>query len=270
MKPRERLRFWYGIFLSVFTIVVAALLIAEAADLYYGAAGGSVYSREIVSVRLARLAIPFWLWFAAAVAGYALSVLFPVLPARPSKDASAAYRRLRKNLPAGEGEAFLEKRKNLRRLEAVRFAVFTFAALFSAVAAVMGAVYLADVSNFPGADPSAEILGLVRNVAPWVGASFLLFVGATVYAHFSVKRETACMKELLVLGKGAPKEPPSAWAQRKEAAAKVLSDGRVKFALRAALGVVAVLFLVLGIVNGGARDVLFKAVNICKECIGLG
>ena len=28
--------------------------------------------------------------------------------------------------------------------------------------------------------------------------------------------------------------------------------------------------VVLGILNGGARDVLVKAVNICTECIGLG
>jgi len=33
---------------------------------------------------------------------------------------------------------------------------------------------------------------------------------------------------------------------------------------------IALLFIVLGIMNGGLRDVLVKAVNICSECIGLG
>lgn len=32
----------------------------------------------------------------------------------------------------------------------------------------------------------------------------------------------------------------------------------------------AVIFIILGIANGGMRDVLFKAINICTECIGLG
>ncbi len=32
----------------------------------------------------------------------------------------------------------------------------------------------------------------------------------------------------------------------------------------------AFVFIVLGILNGGMRDVLIKAVNICAECIGLG
>lgn len=39
---------------------------------------------------------------------------------------------------------------------------------------------------------------------------------------------------------------------------------------RLAVGVVAIVFIVLGAVNGGASDVLIKAIKICTECIGLG
>lgn len=43
-----------------------------------------------------------------------------------------------------------------------------------------------------------------------------------------------------------------------------------KKALWAALFAAAVALIVLGVVNGGARDVLAKAVKICSECIGIG
>ena len=33
---------------------------------------------------------------------------------------------------------------------------------------------------------------------------------------------------------------------------------------------VAAAFIIAGIVNGGALEVLIKAINICSECIGLG
>ena len=33
---------------------------------------------------------------------------------------------------------------------------------------------------------------------------------------------------------------------------------------------VALFFGVYGLLNGGAADVLTKAINICTECIGLG
>lgn len=32
----------------------------------------------------------------------------------------------------------------------------------------------------------------------------------------------------------------------------------------------AVLLTVLGILNGGVKDVLAKAIKICSECIGIG
>ena len=41
-------------------------------------------------------------------------------------------------------------------------------------------------------------------------------------------------------------------------------------ALWAALFAAALLLIALGVWNGGARDVLAKAVKICSECIGLG
>lgn len=45
---------------------------------------------------------------------------------------------------------------------------------------------------------------------------------------------------------------------------------RGKKALWAALFAAAVALIVLGVWNGGARDVLAKAAKICSECIGLG
>ena len=45
---------------------------------------------------------------------------------------------------------------------------------------------------------------------------------------------------------------------------------RRKKALWAALFLAAALLVVLGVMNGGAQDVLTKAVKICSECIGLG
>ena len=43
-----------------------------------------------------------------------------------------------------------------------------------------------------------------------------------------------------------------------------------KTALWAALLAAGFVLTVLGVLNGGARDVFAKAVKICSECIGLG
>ena len=39
---------------------------------------------------------------------------------------------------------------------------------------------------------------------------------------------------------------------------------------RSLIAVCAVILIILGIANEGARDTLIKAINICTECIGLG
>ena len=41
-------------------------------------------------------------------------------------------------------------------------------------------------------------------------------------------------------------------------------------AVRAAVAAAALILILLGILNGSARDVLIKAIHLCSECIGLG
>lgn len=40
--------------------------------------------------------------------------------------------------------------------------------------------------------------------------------------------------------------------------------------IRGIILAISLLFILLGIFNSGADDVLIKAINICTECIGLG
>lgn len=47
-------------------------------------------------------------------------------------------------------------------------------------------------------------------------------------------------------------------------------NGILILASRIGVGIIAVTFIIIGAINGGANDVLIKAINICTECIGLG
>ena len=51
---------------------------------------------------------------------------------------------------------------------------------------------------------------------------------------------------------------------------KPLDPPKKAGALRVALLVAAVVCIIAGALNGGARDVLYKAITICTECVGLG
>ena len=59
--------------------------------------------------------------------------------------------------------------------------------------------------------------------------------------------------------------------QRVTARREIAPQGKpASPALRVVLYAAAVVLIVLGVMNGGLRDVLVKAINICTECIGLG
>ncbi|MBR5960707.1 MAG: thioredoxin [Clostridia bacterium] len=51
---------------------------------------------------------------------------------------------------------------------------------------------------------------------------------------------------------------------------KPQAEPKYRKGIQAAVFVAAVLLIIAGIANGGALDVLVKAINICTECIGLG
>ena len=51
---------------------------------------------------------------------------------------------------------------------------------------------------------------------------------------------------------------------------KAVPQPKSKGAIQAILVVAAIALMIVGVFNGSARDVLYKAITICTECVGLG
>ena len=105
----------------------------------------------------------------------------------------------------------------------------------AAIAAVCAAMCLSGLRN--GAwDPERAMEQMLRRVGPWMALGFA--AAAVLDADSGAKMP------------GAP--------------------ARAVGAARMLLYAAAAAFIVLGAMNGGLRDVLVKAGNLCTECIGLG
>jgi len=62
-----------------------------------------------------------------------------------------------------------------------------------------------------------------------------------------------------------------AYALQKQVSPKpAYLPARVVYVVRLSMFLLSLVFIAFGIWNGGMRDVLVKAINICTECIGLG
>ncbi len=269
MEKNAKIRLIFSIFLGVFTVAVGILFLAEAADIYFSGVAQTgvdrgMYSRALVGERLGALILPVCLWLVAIVESVVVYALFPVAPARKGGLAQEKiYARLNRRISSEKDPSAYAR---LRRAGRVRLGVRIFTAAFCLAAAVMCIVYLADGSHFTSfALLNSEVLAMVRNVLPWAGAALLLLIFEAVFEGLYVKKYLPVVKGLV-----GSVYVPSKWENAAKKVSAAAGNQYAVLGVRIALLVLAVTFIVLGAVNGGAGDVFIKAINICTECIGLG
>lgn len=258
MTKTEKIRLCYGIFLSALTVLVGLMFIIEAAQLYYSrlGSGEDIYTREIVGQRLALMMIPVGIWIAAIVAGFVLSVIYPVRSCARKRDPRDTVALLSRRIPkSGDGE----ERAQYRRYQIYRTVGYCVSAAICVAAAIASAVYLLNTAHFPAKDVTAEVLQMLKNVLPWIGAAFVGCIAAALWDRGCAKKQLPLVKTILRQGGAAAPESQS-----------IVFPKNAVWAIRLSLLVVGIVFVGLGIWNGGAHDVLIKAINICTECIGLG
>lgn len=246
------------VILAVMTVAICLLLCWQAVDIYRvgnapenfsspGVRIQPVYSLAIVRERLTAVAPALWIYLAAVVLGLILQS-FAGEQAKPRayREPEDALRRLRQRVTVMPAAAMEEQSQ--------RFRIWGCAMVVVAVSAALALNYLLCQDNFVDWDLEAVVGSMMLHVAPWVAVAFGALCAASHLATNSVQREIALLKT-------APQEKSQT---RDETITK--SPAVVRIVLYAA----AVILIVLGVMNGGLRDVLVKAINICTECIGLG
>ena len=268
-------KFVYGICLSVLTAAVAAAFIVQVWAIYRSSASDP-FTATIVAEKFSQIAVPVWLWIAAVVGGGVLSYVFPEPQEKPKTytDVKKTLTRL-KNRLSKDGDGWKELEKSSR----TRTVVWIVCAALCVVAAVVSLVYLLDL-DYAATFEKAFFISHVEaekfiKIFPWILGAFAVVTGAVFYETYSVKKEAARAKELLVesVKKGekpeSSKEQSSVWEKLGRKLAVFGTDKGI-FWTRIGLGAVGVVLVVVGIVNGGMADVFTKAINLCKQCIGLG
>ena len=171
------------------------------------------------------------------------------MPAAGEKHTLTAENRLRlMKARAGELPPEAVKEERLRRI--LRIAAAALVVLCAAPAMV----WLLDKRSFASQDLERVMGSMLCAVGPWVLAGLAVQFAASMLCGRSAERECEALRGV----KGA--------AQQISAGEKTFPLTAVRVTIFAA----AAAFIVLGVMNGGLRDVLIKAINICTECIGLG
>ena len=266
MDKSEKIRKIYTIILSVLIVAMGIALICVAADIYYSGEGpGLYYSPEIVGDRLKKLAIPLLIVIAAIIAGG----LFPLYETKAKRTSEETLKKLQRKIPAnGEGEEFANAQAAYRKMKITKIAVWSSAIAVALTGAIVTLVYLLDAAHFAGNNFTAHILGLVKVALPCTLVALGVFIGASFVSGYCAKEQIKHIKTMIRYGSkevALPKE-----LAVLDQVNKVASHNITLWVVRGVVFALAVTFIILGILNGGAHDVLVKAINICTECIGIG
>ena len=248
----------YLIIQAVLCILLVVLLSVSAVTIYREGAARkaerpleSIYTREIAAEKFAPIAPLFFAAIGLMIAGLVLGIRDegadkPVGDPQSKRDLVVA----RVSQPSDE------MRK--ARSEQKRWLLIGWAAFALCMVPIL--IYMANSSHFPLEDLEGMFYGLIRVLIPWTAMGLGALVVCSGMRERCVLRETeaaqARLKEEREAGvKAEPKPAPQA---------------RSVGALQIALIAVAIGLIVAGVFNGSARDVLYKAINICTECVGLG
>lgn len=269
MEKSAKIRLIYSIFLGVFTVAVGLAIICVAADIYYsGKDTGVIYSRAIVGERLTALAIPLIFLIAAIILG----AVFPLSKVKAARTSESTLSKLQSRIPqSGEGDSveFAAAQNAYKKAAIIRLVAWLVALAVALAGAIATLCYLVDTAQFSGKDVNGEVFKLVKNILPWLCVAFAATIGATVTSGIFANKQVAAAKTMIKNG------DKSTVAQKHEpkfitVIKSVIAKPAFVWAVRGGIFVLAVTFIIVGIINGGANDVLVKAINICTECIGLG
>ena len=206
----------------------------------------AIYTREDVAARLKALSVPIFVGIAVIVAAMAAHAGHPAEAKTPGMTASNRLRLMRRRVRELPPAALREER--------LRIGVYAGTGAVLLVCAVFVLLYLLDGSHFASWDLETVMGEMMTVFAPWTALALAAVYASGVLRDKSMQRECDALKTVVSSGLQPQVEKQHA----------------VIPMIRMVLLTAAVLFIVLGVMNGGLYDVLVKAINICTECIGLG
>ena len=264
IQTKGRIHLVYGILLSVLILTVGVCFALSCVSICQS--GDSPFTRESITAHFDRIALPTYLCIAGVIGGAVLGLVLPVDGGRVKsrRDPEDALNKLAARLDLASCDeataAALRSERKWRRRVTVILTVLAGVTLLPAPA------WCVDPTHFSVENLNTDIKTAALFILPCAAVSLGLLTGERLLRHASVARETAAVKAALAAGKGNAKPAEKVNADKK----KLTENPHFVWGIRGLILAVGVLFIVLGIFNGGMADVLGKAIRICTECIGLG
>ena len=254
-KSNNIIHLIYGCVASILIIALGIALIVSCWQIYQS--GDRPYSRDSVGEKLQQIALLIYAVAFIIAGGFVLNLLLPKERSTPA--AIRDERVVMKKIALKAGAPTPKQACTLSNEVAFQHCCRFLTGIFFAALMVYPAIYMLNKANFAGLDPTAEIMKASIITLPLALLGLVACHVCGILVNKSILRQTAIYKQIIAEGN-----------KRNGSAPVADKKGFPVAIIRWAVFAVAVAFIVIGIFNGSAQDVLTKAVKICTECIGLG
>ena len=250
----------YAICLSALIVITGVCFVVAVCHLYF-TGGDEPYTRERVGEYLRAIVIPIALTVVASVCGGVFSLFLGVSEKRKVGGVSYSLgrRALARVFAMNRECAACEKVQKERDIRRLIYVITASASVFLLVLSFVLAVLIPEhtVEGF-----NSHVFSAILIITPATVISIAGIFASLLLCSVSEMREYLIMKDALKLDPEAK--------TLGEGGEAVFEKPRALLWIRVFIVTVAVIFIVLGAMNGGAYDVYAKAVALCTECIGLG
>lgn len=249
--------------LSTLTILTCLLFVIQVQRIYRTDSTGDKFSREIVGRYIKEIIVPIILWIVFVVISIIVNCFNKLDDTKKSKNSNITkLQTLMHILPLDKIEEEDVDYLSLKKESRNRKIAYGILAICLMILAIFPCMYLFNIADYNNSDATAEVKRAVAHIWPFVLVGFILGIICYFYVNYSSLKSINLAKSLI--------------AKYKKGNAVVINQKDIKkqeialWCIRGTLIVVAIIFIITGIGNGGPGRVYAKAAKICTECIGLG
>lgn len=291
VKHRKTIHTIYGIILSALVLATAIVTVVMCVDIYNS--GPSPFTRQSVYEHFMSASALIYVLVAFIVGGGVLNLVLPLEKKRlkGTVDERLVLSKLFGKLTgvSAEGAQKIEKQR------LIRFIMLVISFVLTVGASVAAIVYLAVSFDVTDKGINSDVIAGTLNLLRIFAAPLIYLIVTAFVCKSSIKKELEIVKNELKApktGEGVvdfseneAEGNQAAKAEGKGTFTKLSCDldktvrnakkpkawhGYLRIGVASLLACAAIVFIIVGIANGGMGDVLTKAINICTECIGMG
>ena len=256
MKKSNKLNKLLTLFTSFQTLVLGIVFIIQVLRIYFG--NNKVFTKDICAQYILEILPVIILWILLIIGSFIYFNIVDFKYKNISKISNVTKQtNLERVCPNIDD---IEIKNKLTQLKKKNLIAQIIVLVITIISSIMGLGYLLNIKHFdPSGDLFKQATAMSVHLLPFVIISFIAFIGYAFYKEFNAGIISKILLEVIKTnGKVTYQEIESK------------KNKLIKNIVQLSILCIAIVFIIIGVNNGGASDTLQKAINICTECIGLG